>query len=81
MQRILSKIHPYRDLLCVKPTNANPTERSIHDTGTRRDRRRRDDSSSVLLRSNIADNQKYDQDFQTPIDPSQMRCLALVSHN
>ena len=71
MQQVLTKIHPYRDLLCVK-----------------------EDSCTYSTADRLSDN-KYentpngfggipsslDEDFEPPFHPSQMRCLALVSHN
>eukprot|EP00550_Attheya_septentrionalis_P003734 CAMPEP_0198283130 /NCGR_PEP_ID=MMETSP1449-20131203/2807_1 /TAXON_ID=420275 /ORGANISM="Attheya septentrionalis, Strain CCMP2084" /LENGTH=429 /DNA_ID=CAMNT_0043979645 /DNA_START=80 /DNA_END=1369 /DNA_ORIENTATION=- len=74
---ILNKIpHAFRDLLCVKEDNTSPAEEMqphhTHHNALNRDDDD-DDKKKILNR--------LDQDFQQAFHPSQMRCLALVSHN
>jgi len=73
---ILNKIpHAFRDLLCVKEDNTSPAEEmQPHHTHHNALNRDDDDDKKKILN-------RLDQDFQQAFHPSQMRCLALVSHN
>ena len=71
MQQVLTKMHPYRDLLCVKKGSCtyNAADR-LSDNKYENTPERFGGIPSSL-----------DEDFEPPFHPSQMRCLALVSHN
>lgn len=71
LDSIAKDLYQFRDLLCVQNSNMNPSidlnaSKAI-DVGS--------------LVSNKASYEDSDPDFKSAFTPSDMRCLALVSHN
>ena len=80
---ILDKTHPYRDLLFSNEHLADSTHEQDAELSSQQQESDCNSSISVRNGPNHKRNTSnpLDQDFQQAFHPSQMRCLALVSHN
>ena len=73
LRKIAKKIYPYRDVLCVQGHN-------IEDNSLRSSRSQSLDFDDVFRIPRFSGNE-MDADFDAAFCASDMKCLALVSHN
>ena len=79
---IRNKTKPYSDLLFVGSGDAD--ERTTNCAGEDQSNTRNDDASAFTSTSSLSVASRplpLDPDFESVFRPTQMRCLALVSHN
>ena len=96
LKKIAFKLSPFRDILCVQDPEWNQIMVDMHDDATNRVVAAATATTTADNTNNMAKQQQQQQikqqiqqqqhdlidpDFKSAFPPSDMRCLALVSHN
>lgn len=91
LKKIAKSIFPVRDILCIQDSNLDPIEdalnntiNSIYEEGERFHRSTSINFDDLLGDESFEHEEEinlYDPEFKAAFLPSEMRCLALVSHN